>query len=123
MLNRDLRLALSYPHQYIQVWAVIPGFEDNRSYGIDTAVDDGSFMVNEARETFTIIEVNDSKTKTATVSQVRTALANFNPEDEVLIFVPGWKEQQYAYFEVDSVRFDVPHSKATIILGDWRYGA
>jgi hypothetical protein len=122
MLNRDLRLALAYPHQYIQVFAAIPGFENNRHYGLDTAVDDGSFMVNEARETFTIIEANDSKTKTATTGQIRTALSRFKSEDEVLVFVPGWHGQKYAYLAIDSVRFDVINHATTIILGDWRYG-
>jgi hypothetical protein len=117
MLNRDLRLALSYPHQYTQVWAAIPGFENNRHYGIDTAVDDGSI----AEFKFVVIEVNDNHTKTATAAQVRTALARFKPEDEVLIFVPGWNGREYAYLEIASVRFDVIDFKTTIILGDCRF--
>lgn len=118
MLNRDLRLALSYPNQYTHVFAAIPGFENNRHYGLDTAVDDGSF--NDTK--FVVIEANDSHTETATAKQIRTALARFKPEDEVLVFVPGWRGQKFAYLEVDSVRFDVMSHKTTIILGDWRYG-
>jgi hypothetical protein len=119
MLNRDLRLALSYPHQFIHVFVVAPNLsgEDTR-YGIDTAVDDG----NLDGEPFTVIEVNDAKHKSATAGQIRLALKRFKPEDEVLIFIPGWEAQNFAYFAINSVRFDVTDHATTIILGDWRFG-
>jgi hypothetical protein len=118
VLNRDLRLALSYPHQFIHVFVVAPRLDGDRRYGIDTAVDDG----NLDGEPFTIIEVNDAKHKTATAGQIRMALKRFKPEDEVLIFVPGWEAQNFAYFAIHSVKFDVVDHATTIILGDWRFG-
>jgi hypothetical protein len=118
VLNRDLRLALAYPHQFIHVFVLAPRLDEDRRYSIDTAVDDG----NLDGEPFTIIEVKDDKHRSATAEQIRRALARFKPEDEVLIFIPGWEAQNFAYFAIDSIRFDVSDHATTIILGDWRFG-
>lgn len=118
MLNRDLRLALSYPHQNTRVTAERAEPEAIRYYGIDTAVDCG--FINEVR--YTIVEVRKTTKFSATAEQVRKALYRFHEDEEVLIFVPGWHGQEYAYFAVDSVRFNVMNHHASIILGDWRYG-
>jgi hypothetical protein len=120
MLNRDLRLALSQPSQRSKLLVVNPDINGNdyTRYYVSAVVDDGSFD----DELFTIIEaMEDGKETTTTTGDIREGLARFPGEDEVLIFVPGWEGQEYAYFKIDSVRFNMDHT-TTIILGDWRHG-
>lgn len=118
MLNRDLRLALAFwPH--VKVMAINPCLDGTvQEYGLHTAIDDGRLEDTP----YTIIEAESPNKKSAHAEQIRLGLSRYNPDDEVLIYVPGWEGQNFAYFAIHSISFDVINKRAKIILGDWRYG-
>ena len=95
------------------VWIVNPG-TDGEEAG-SWAVGKVTFLMGVTPED-TIIEASPTG-PTIRIPELLTALAEFAPDGDVQVYVPGWEGQQFAYFDVKDVSGDLD-----INLGDWRCG-